>query len=196
MLVNNIDKLVLKLFNKFDISDNKRYLFKNFSDEIILEVRTRNIMESYAKRILKISYNYLIYCNNFKQRYPYQNSLDGYLWLHYNHKYYLSRLIKYYSTINKSKIDISKVNKPIFQRPKRSHQILKERVIYILNNPNDKHLTYKYIIDAFLGYFHWIYVPSNVYISLNDFYPNKAYYYCIILEYKFYFPKVLFDNLK
>ena len=152
-------------------------------------------MESYAKRILKISYNYLIYCINFKQRYPYQNSLDGYLWLHYNHKYYLSRLLKYYSTINKSKIDISKVRKPIFKRPKRSHQILKERVIYILNNPNDKHLTYKYIIDAFIGYFHWIYVPSNVYIRLDSFFYVHDFYYCIISKYKFYFPKSIFYHL-
>ena len=196
MIIDSINKLVSRLFNKFDINDDKKYLFKKISNEIILEIKNGGIGEDYAKRILKISYNYLVYCNNFSQKWPTQNSLDGYLWLHYNHKYYLKRFIKYYATINNPKIDISKVNKPIFQRPKRSHQILKERVIYILNNSEDKHLTHKYIIDAFFGYFHWIYVPSNVYISLNNFYSNKVYYYCIIIEYKFYFPKVLFHNLK
>ena len=194
--MNNINNLVSKLINEFDTNDKKKYLFKKLSDDIIKDVINGDIVLNYAKRILRISYDYLIYCNNFKQTLPSQNSLNGYLWLHYKDKYYLSRLINHINLIYKNSIHISKIKKPIFSRPKRSHQILKERVIYILNNLEDKHLTHKYIVDTFIGYFHWIYIPSNVYISLNNFRCIKGFYYCIILEYKFYFPKVLFDNLK
>lgn len=156
------------LRNKLEDNDKKKYIFNNFSYYIKDKVNSKILSSSYSQKILNCTFNYLVYCNNFKNRIPTQSSLEGYLWIHFQNKYYLNFFIKYLFDTYKITLDIKKIKKTTFLRPKKSHQILKERVTYILNHPKDKHLTQKYIIDALIGYFHWIHVPSNVFINAND----------------------------
>jgi hypothetical protein len=189
ILLNNIDRIKQKLINKFEKGDNKQLIFKSFSNYIIKEVKKESIAISYAEKIIKYSFDYLMYCNNFQHKQPTQTSLEGFLWIYYPQKYYLKRLADYITNYFKIKLDIVKVKRPIFKRPQKSHQILKQRVIYILNNPDDKHLTQKYIMDAFIGYFHWIYVPSNVFLSIKNIKVNKKNCFLKISTHVFFLPE-------
>ncbi|WP_151943959.1 hypothetical protein [Aliarcobacter butzleri] len=167
-MINNTDRIILKLLKKFNNDDNKKFLFKNFSKYIIITIKEKRLSITYGEKILRHTFSYLIYCNYFKQKIPTQFSLEGYLWLHYQQKYFLQKFIEFLSKYYNIQLDLSKIKAPQFKRPKKSHQILKERVIYILNTPEDKHLTQKFVFDAFIGYFHWIYIPKNVYISIKN----------------------------
>ena len=167
--MTSLNKIKEKLLNNFKKEDINLLIFKKFTIYIIKEVDNKSIAISYAEKIIKSTYNYLIYCNNFQNKQPTQTSLEGYLWIYYSQKYFLKRFINYLIKFYKIELDITKIKKPVFKRPKKSHQILKQRVIYILNTPNDKHLTQKYIMDAFIGYFHWIYVPSNVFFTIKNY---------------------------
>ncbi len=188
--MTSLNKIKQKLVNKFEKQDIKLLIFENFAIHIIKEVDKKNVAISYAEKIIKYAFNYLMYCNNFRTNYPSQFSLEGYLWIYYSQKYFLSRFIYYLVKYYKIKIDIKKIKKPRFKRPRNSHQILKERVIYILNNPKDKHLTQKYIIDSFIGYFHWIFIPPNVFLKMENIKIKKNDNYFInISSYHFFLPK-------
>lgn len=195
-MTNNIDKTILKLLKKFNNNDNKKFLFKNFSKHIFIAIKEKKISISYGEKILRHTYSYLIYCNYFKQKIPTQFSLEGYLWLHYQQKYFLQKLVEFLSKYCNIELDLSKIKVPKFTRPKKSHQILQERVIYILNNSNDRHLTQKYIFDAFIGYFHWIHILKNVYFSLKNIkpYSDKG---CILYinSFKLFFPNEVVNYL-
>lgn len=189
-MINSTDRIILKLLKKFNNNDNKKFLFRNFSKYIIITIKEKRISITYGEKILRHTFSYLIYCNYFKQKIPTQFSLEGYLWLHYQQKYFLQKFIEFLSKYYNIKLDLSKIKAPQFKRPKKSHQILKERVIYILKTPEDKHLTQKFVFDSFIGYFHWIYIPKNVYVSLKNIkqYSDKGCFLKINF-YKFFFPK-------
>lgn len=187
--LENINRIKQKLINKFEKRDTKQLIFNSFSNCIIKEVKKGNISISYAEKIIRCAFSYLMYCNNFQYKQPTQTSLEGYLWIYYSQKYFLKRFVNYIVSFYKIKLDTTKIKKPIFQRPKKSHQILRQRVIYILNNPKDKHLTQKYIMDAFIGYFHWIYVPSNVFLSIRDIKVSKKNCFLKISTHVFFLPE-------
>lgn len=193
----NIPKLLSKLDNKYEYNDKKKNISIKFSKYILEEIKNSNFTESYAIKLLISVNKYLVYCNNFNKKLPSRDSLEGYLWLHYNEKYYLNKFIKFYYESFKINIDNSNIIAPVFIRPKRSHQILKERVIYILNNPDDKHLTQKYIMDALIGYFHWIYIPRNVFLKISDIKNKNNQSFIRINKHIFYLLSLLsFTNIK
>jgi len=196
--MTSLNKIKEKLLNNFKKEDINLLIFKKFTIYIIKEVDNKSIAISYAEKIIKSTYNYLIYCNNFQNKQPTQTSLEGYLWIYYSQKYFLKRFINYLIKFYKIELDITKIKKPVFKRPKKSHQILKQRVIYILNTPNDKHLTQKYIMDAFIGYFHWIFIPSNVFLSVNNIKKNNNNCFLKISTHTLFLPKeilkVKFDD--
>lgn len=88
----SLNKIKQKLVNRFEKEDIKLLLFENFTIYIIKEVDKKNIAISYAEKIIKSTFNYLIYCNNFQNKQPTQTSLEGYLWIYYPQKYFLKNL--------------------------------------------------------------------------------------------------------
>jgi hypothetical protein len=193
--MNNSDFLFInKLLKDFNHQIDKKIIFKNFCHSMLNKYNQQCNSYLETKQIISMAHKYLIYCDNFKINLPSQSSIEGYLWINYNHKTYLKHLILFLKTYYKYNIQIDYIKKPILTRPKRSHNILKERIIYILENPNDKHLTKKYIFDTLIGYFHWIYIPSNAYLSKNNFKIINNNYYCIISQYKFYLPKIIIEK--
>lgn len=172
----------------------KKAIFKFFCASIKNQYNQKHYTYFKAKTIINVSYYYLMYCDNFKIKMPTQKSLEGYLWINYSHKSYISYFISFLQKNHKCEIKIDSIKKPLLTRPKKSHKILKERVIYILENPNDKHLKEKYIIDALIGYFHWIHIPSNVYLSKKNFNIINKKYYCTIYQHNLYLPKILIEK--
>lgn len=176
--------------NSFENTDKRRYLLQKYCDITIQKYFQQNISWLILKRRILIAEDYLHYCDNFKVKLPSQNSLEGYLWLHYKKKCYLKDFLLSIFSRYKHTIHVNKIKKTVFQRPKKSHQILKTRVINILQNPYDKHITLKYAFDAIIGYFHWILIPENVFIDRNNIKLNKklSKKIFIISNFEFYLP--------
>lgn len=182
-------KFIQIAINSFEDNDKRRYLLEKYCDITIKKYFQQNITWLILKRRILIVEDYLHYCDNFKVKLPSQNSLEGYLWLYYERKYYLKDFFESIFTIYQQNIQLKNIKRPIFKRPKRSHQILKERTINILQNPLDKHFSEKYIFDTLIGYFHWTSIPSNVFISIKNIkYEEILGYFFIIHNFKFYLP--------
>lgn len=166
-------KFIQNSLNSFKDSDIKKYLLKTYCDITIQKYFQEDISLLNLKRRISVAKDYLHYCNNFKLNIPNQNSLEGYLWLFYNKKCYLKDFLESISSIYPHTIEIKKIKKTILQRPKKSHQILRERAINILQNPYDKHISFKYAFDVMIGYFHWVLIPSNVFIKIENIKQKK-----------------------
>ena len=167
---------------------NKLNLFENYTDNLMIKYHKKEISYLLLKKRLYVAKEFLLYCTNSNKSNSYQYYLDGYLWIYTNYKYYLKDFIYTCKLWNTHDLHIENIKIPKLVRPRCSHEILKNRVITILQNPNDKHLTQKYIIDAFIGYFHWVGIPTNVYCSFKNIKLVNNEYFFITHKYKFYLP--------
>ncbi|MDN5069039.1 hypothetical protein [Aliarcobacter butzleri] len=181
---NFINKYIDNL--KTDI--NKLNLLEEYINNLTKRYHKKNISYVLLKKRLYVAKEFLLYCKNSNKDTSYQNYLEGYLWLYSDYKYYLKDFI-YTSKLSEiHNLNIENIKTPKLIKPKCSHEILKDRVITILQNPNDKHLTEKYIIDSFIGYFHWVGIPSNVNCSFKNIKLINNTYYFVTHKYKFYLP--------
>ena len=55
------EKTILKLLKKFNNDDNNKILFKNFSKDILIAIKKKNISIDYGEKILRHTFSYLIY---------------------------------------------------------------------------------------------------------------------------------------
>ena len=192
-------KFIEDLLNNFKNNDKKKFLLKTYCNITLKKYFQQYISLLSLKRRILIAEDYLHYCDNFKLKLPNKDSLNGYLWLHYNKKHYLKDFLESISSLHTLALQIRKIKAPILQRPRRSHQILQNRVINILQNPYDKHITLKYAFEAIIGYFHWILVPSNVFISIKNIKlkkENPSEHLLIMNNFKFYLPVRIIKTLE
>lgn len=178
-----------KLLKLFSGSYKNYEILCAYEQHLYDELTSNLISPAYAKRQLESSANFFLYCQNFKNNEPSLLALDGYLWIHPWQKYFLSEFTSFLSTYYSYKIDISRIQKVKLQRPKRSHQILKKRLVRILQNPDDPYLKESEFFRVLIGYLHWIDVPQNVYLdkSLIEQDKNKI-FFIFSSSKKFYIP--------
>jgi len=156
------------------------------------KVKSNTLSLVYAKRLIDTSISFLMYCKNFKNDEPSLIPLEGYLWLHASQRYYLKYFVSFLSECFSIEIDFEKIKKPELQRPKRSHEILKKRLIRILQNPGDPFLKESDFFRVVIGYLHWIDIPQNVYINKSHVKLDKNNEHFIILSSrKIYIPNKL-----
>lgn len=174
----NIDKLI-KVLKKNGITSNiLKQTFKNISptieyisSQLSNKKLVRDIRRTKGKLLSKNKYevNKLLsklnkYISNTKKYEELRNKL---IQLNRNNNNYIKK--NYQKEVT---------------RPKVSHQILKRRVIYILNNLDNKSLTSEYIIKSLIGYFHWLEInTSNYMLKLK----KEGFFICIN-KYEFYIP--------
>lgn len=180
--------------NKYTLEEeeqknHKLHLLKYYKNTI----QKKGISLETLNKKVNVAKNFLIYCNNFEKDFLNKETIESYLWLYYNNKSNLKDFLNIIKDIHELKIDIDSISKPKMIRPKCSHQILKDRVIIILQNPHDRHFSEKYIIDSFIGYFHWIKIPSNVYNSFKNIRFLNNNYYFVTHSFKFYLPNIIKD---
>lgn len=162
ILSKNRHKKISKQFQRSSINPA---IITKYEKYLYYKVVYKTISIQYAKRLLNTTINFLIYCKNFKSDKPSLLALEGYLWIYPTHKYYLSNFTSFLSKNYSFKINITQVEKAELRRPKRSHQILKKRLIKILQNPSSPYLTEDYIFRTAIGYLHWIDIPQNVFLN-------------------------------
>lgn len=167
---------------------DKLNLFKNYLDDLMIRYHKKEISYLLLKKRLYVAKEFLLYCTNSNKNNSYQYYLDGYLWIYTDYKYYLKDFINATKLSRTHSLNIENIKTPKLIRPRCSHEILKNRVITILQNPKDKHLTEKYIIDSLIGYFHWVGIPKNVYCDFNHLKLINNEYFFATHRYKFYLP--------
>gem|GEM_PF-1897459 len=132
---------------------------------------------------------FLQYCQNFKDSTPSMYILEGYLWLYSGQRASVTEFINFLAKQYSYDLQITKVPNAILIRPNVSHQILKGRVIQLLQNPKIIHKKMQYFYAAIFGYFHWVSIPQNVFISHNNFHKDKhGNFYTQMCGKKFYLP--------
>lgn len=162
----NITANILKQTFK-NISPTIKYISKHLSNKKLVRNNKRNKCKLTSKNKQEINKLLL--------------DLNKYINNSYKYEELRNKLILQNRNINNYKKEVNQKKK--LSRPKISHQILLRRVVYIINNLNDKSLTTEYILKTLIGYFHWIEVQSSsyilkfskkkgfiIYIGENDFY--------------------------
>lgn len=152
-----------------NVSPTVKYILKQLSNKKLIRnmKKTRpSITPKNNQEVIKL----------FLELKPYINNI-------YNFKALQKRLIESNKNTSSNLKNINKKEK--FSRPKVSHQILQKRVVYILNNLDDKRLNNKYIINSLIGYFHWISTTFNSYIIKPS---NNEGFIITIKKNEFYIP--------
>jgi hypothetical protein len=188
-----------KIANQLEVSSLHYTLIKKYEEYLYSKISYQEISIQYARRLLNTSINFLLYCKNFKNTYPSMLALDGYLWIYPTQKYSLSDFTQFLSKQYSFELDITKIQKAQLHRPHRSRQILKKRLIKILQNLDDPYLKESDFFRAAIGYLHWINIPQNVYLNRRNL--KKDYndnYFVLACSNKFYIPKsfanILFNS--
>ena len=133
---------------------------------------------------------FLQYCKNFKDSIPSMYILEGYLWLYIGQRASITEFINFLAKQYSYDLQITKVTRAVLSRPNVSHQILKWRVVKLLQNPNMMHKKLQYFYTAVFGYFHWISIPPNVFISHESIHKSlNEDYYIQMCGKKFYLPE-------
>lgn len=185
-----------KYIDTLKTDKNKLNLLEEYINNLTKRYHKKDISYVLLKKRLYVAKEFLLYCKNSNKNTSYQNYLEGYLWIYSDYRYYLKDFIYTSELLKSHNLSIENIKTPILIKPRCSHEILKNRVISILQNPNDKHLTQKYIIDSLIGYFHWIGIPSNVYSSFKNIKLIDNEYYFTTHKYKFYLPSKIINIIQ
>lgn len=133
---------------------------------------------------------FLQYCQNFKDSTPSMYILEGYLWLYAGQRATITEFIDFLVKQYSYELQITKVPKATLMRPNVSHQILKGRVIQLMQNPKIIHKKLQYFYAAIFGYFHWVNIPQNVFMGHENLHRDKyKNYYVQMSGKKFYLPE-------
>jgi len=176
----------LQHFKKGTLSYN---LIHNYYNTLLLRLQNKKTTIHSIRLSLTPAVKFLKYCQYFQEKTPTQYALEGYLFIYYGQKATLTGFINFISNTYQYELDIKIISKPRLKTPKISHQILKDRVIKMMQNPHDKHFKEAYIFRTIIGYFHWVYIPQNVFLSVKNIHKAKdGNYYITFCGESFYLP--------
>ncbi|RLA82783.1 MAG: hypothetical protein DRG78_06200 [Epsilonproteobacteria bacterium] len=200
-LLNTEYSLPKKQYMKIQSSLKKGTSYYNFITHykkyLNMQVEMSIVSVEHEKKIFSLTINFLIYCQNFKDTKLSVEMLHGYIWIYPKHRYIINKFIEFLS--NNYSISLCMSNIPLIklQRPKRSHEILKSRLIKLLQNNNSKLIKESQYFRIVIGYLHWIDIPTNIYINISNIKFNKVKnnYYINLNSYKFYIPIELVNFL-
>jgi len=195
-----IDKSITDKYANFNLIEKKLVIFeKGTMQHRIIREYYRYLCDKLENKQLQLrsvmlaltpAIKFLQYCQNFKDSTPSMYILEGYLWLYTGQRATITEFINFLAKQYSYELQIIKVPKAILTRPNVSHQILKGRVVQLMQNPKIIHKKLQYFYSAIFGYFHWVNIPQNVFISHENF--HKDMYgdcYVQICGKKFYLPQ-------
>ncbi len=176
----------LRTFGKDTLAYN---LIHNYYKFLLVRLQAKKTTLRSIRLALTPAVKFLKYCQNFKETIPTQYALEGYLFLYSGQRATLTGFINFISNTYQYNLDIKAAPKATLTSPKVSHQILKGRLIKIMQNPHDKHFKEAYIFRTIIGYLHWVNVPQNVFISFDNIHKSKnEKYYVTLCGKSFYIP--------
>lgn len=195
-----IDKLITDKYANFNLIEKQLAIFEKetiqykiiqqYYSYLCSKPSKGNLQLRSIRLALTPAIKFLQYCQNFKDPTPSMYILEGYLWLYVGQRASITEFINFLANQYLYDLQITKVPKAVLSRPNVSHQILKGRVIQLLQNPKIIHKKLQYFYAAIFGYFHWINIPQNVFISHENLHKGKGgNYYIQMCRKKFYLPR-------
>lgn len=181
--------LIDTMLKSFENTTNNFFMIHQYYKKLDKKFQNQKISFRSIRLALTASVKFLQYCENFKDKHPSKESLEGYLWVFPGQRSALTEFINFISIKYSYNLKITDIPKASLSRPKISRQILKNRFIKIMQNPNDRYLKLQFFFKVIIGYFHWVNVPNNVYISIEHFKKDKnRKFYLQLCSQKFYIP--------
>lgn len=184
-----------KLKILFEASSKKYEMICKYELYLADKLEQNEFSLSFIAKLLSNAINFLDYCKNFANETPTTEALQSYLWIHPNQKYNLNHLVEFLKIKYSIILDSSAFTYTNFERPKRSHQIYKKRLIKVLQSPNNLYISNDEIFRILIGYLHWIKIPQNVYLDKSLIEKKNNDYFINIHQYLFYLPKDLLLKL-
>ena len=195
-----IDKSITDKYANFNLIEKQLALFEKgtmqykitqeYYSYLYGKLEGKQLQIRSVRLALTPAIKFLQYCQNFKDPAPSMYILEGYLWLYAGHRASVTEFINFFAKQYSYDLQITKVPKATLSRPNVSHQILKGRVIQLLQNPKSIHKKMQYFYAAIFGYFHWVSIPQNVFISHNNFHKDRdGDFYAQMCGKKFYLPR-------
>jgi len=188
--------LIQKHLKSFEKNTLEYKILHDYYHFLLLRFKENKTTLRSIRLVLTPAVKFLQYCQNFKDTTPTANALAGYLFLYYGQRANITGFINFLSKKYKYNLDIKSIPRAVLKRPKVSHQILKGRLIKVMQDPHDKHFKEGYIFRAIIGYLHWVYVPQNVFISLKNVHKYKnGQYHLSLCGQSFYIPDKVVEYL-
>ena len=195
-----IDKSITDKYANFNLIEKQLVIFKEgtiqykiiqqYYHHLCSKMSEGNLQLRSIRLALTPAVKFLRYCQNFKDSAPSMYILEGYLWLYTGQRASVTEFINFLAKQYSYDLQIRKLPKPALKRPNVSHQILKGRVIQLMQNPKIIHKKMHYFYAAVFGYFHWVSIPENVFITHENFHKDKnEEYYIQMCGKKFYLPE-------
>lgn len=195
-----IDKLITDKYANFNLIEKQLAIFEKgtMQHEIIQEyysylstkLASKEVQLKSVRLALTPAIIFLQHCKNFEVPTPSMYILEGYLWLYAGQRAAITEFINFLAKQYSYELQITKVSQATLTRPNVSHQILKGRVIKLMQNQKIIHKKLQYFYTAIFGYFHWVNIPQNVFISHKNLHKDKnKNYYIQICGKKFYLPQ-------
>lgn len=182
--------LIKKQLERFNSCSYKHKLIHKYYQYLCTKLQNRQITLRSIRLALTPAIKFLQYCENFQENKPTMKALEGYLWLYSGQRATITEFINFLTNEFAYSLQITKIPKACLSRPNVSHQILKGRVIRMMQNPKIIQKKLQYFYAAIFGYFHWVNIPQNVFISHENLHKGKdENYYIHMCRKKFYLPQ-------
>lgn len=187
--------LIEKYLNLFDKADYRYNLIQSYYKKLLIKLRNKRTTLRSIRLSLTPAVKLLQYCDNFKNDPPNMYILEGYLWIYPGQRSSLIQFTNFLSKHFSYELKISIIPQPKLEKAHESQELLQQRLIKILRNPQYQGEHRQYFLKTLIGYLHNIHVPDNVYIDLNDTKkdPQGSYYIRMCRE-VFYLPNAYFKK--
>lgn len=200
-----IDKVIQEECANLDMIDRLLQYFekKDYRHKLLFEYYT--ILKTKAdhgkttirsiRLALTPAAKFLKYCDHFENSKISDEALSGYLWVYRGQKSAIFGFVSFLNQKHKFSLEAHKNLTPI-EAPRYSKKQLKQKLIELLQYPEDDPNYQQKLIRIGLGYFHNIDLPKNTFIHQKDIKKdNSDTYYLRLAGKKFYLPNEITDLL-
>ena len=160
--------LIQKYLNTFKKDDYRSTLLQSYYEKLLQKFKAKRITFRSIRLALTPALKFLQYCDYFKNETPNMYILEGYLWIYPGQRSSLTEFTNFLSKQFSYEMKISMIPQAKLEKAHESQELLQQRLIKILRNPQYQREHQQYFFKILIGYLHNIHVPDNVYIDLRN----------------------------
>ena len=160
--------LIQKYLNIFKKDDYRFHLLQSYYEKLLQKFKAKKITFRSIRLALTPAVKFLQYCDNFKNETPNMEILEGYLWIYPGQRSSLTEFTNFLSKQFSYELKISIIPRAKLEKAHESQELLQQRLVKTLRNPQYQREHQQYFFKLLIGYLHNIHVPDNVYIDLKN----------------------------
>lgn len=187
--------LIEKYLHLFDKEDYRHNIIQSYYNRLLVKLKDKKTTLRSIRLSLTPAVKLLQYCDNFKNDAPDMYILEGYLWIYPGQRSSLTEFTNFLSKHFSYKLKISMIPQAKLEKAHESQELLQQRLIKILRNPQYQQEYQQYFLKIMIGYLHNIHIPNNVYIDLKNVKKGtQSYRYIKLCREVFYLPNLYFGE--